>query len=201
MTTTLAHPPLSQRLRGETAHEHERMHRLMALAQPFSSRERYASFLRAQLVFQRDVERLFELTRLLALVDDLEGRGRVQAALSDLADLGAAAPVEEPVATAAVGMPQALGWLYVSEGSTLGAAFLLKEAGEKLGLSAEFGARHLAAHPEGRARAWKRFVAMLDAPAVPADQQDAIIGGAMRAYARFGDLLAREFDLDPRAGA
>lgn len=33
-------------------------------------------------------------------------------------------------ATADVRMPVALGWLYVSEGSTLGAAFLFKEAQE-----------------------------------------------------------------------
>ena len=83
----------------------------------------------------------------------------------------------------------------MSEGSTLGAAFLLKEVNEKLGLNGEFGARNLAAYPEGRAKAWKRFVASLDAPEL-ADVQDRVIAGALAAYGRFGQLLNTQFSLD-----
>lgn len=200
MSTSQITLPLSQRLKTETATEHERMHRLMEVAQPFASRERYACFVRAQAQFQREVEFLFDQPRLKALVDDLEARGRTQAAMSDLVDLGALLPPTEPLATAQVQMPQALGWLYVSEGSTLGAAFLLKEAGERLQLDAGFGARHLGAYPEGRARAWRRFVTALDAPTLD-DEQDGVIEGALRAYARFGDLLEREFALSVQASA
>jgi len=185
---------LSQRLKGETAAQHERMHQLMERAQPFASRERYASFVAAQYLFQRDVEHFFDLPQMKNLVADLDTRGRTQAALADLADLGAPAPAQTPVVTAEVKLPEALGWLYVSEGSTLGAAFLLKEVGEKLGLDAHFGARNLAAYPDGRARAWKRFVEALDAPAL-AGSHDAVVAGALQAYARFGDLLAHHFDL------
>ena len=46
----------------------------------------------------------------------------------------------------------------MSEGSTLGAAFLFKEAQKHLGFSETFAARNLAAYPEGRAKVWKRFV-------------------------------------------
>ncbi len=54
-----------------------------------------------------------------------------------------------------------MGWLYVVEGSNLGAAFLLKDAA-KLGLGEEFGARHLAGAPEGRGLHWRTFTAALD---------------------------------------
>jgi protein TonB len=54
-----------------------------------------------------------------------------------------------------------MGWLYVAEGSNLGAAFLLKEA-VKLNLSGSFGARHLAGAPEGRGLHWRTFTAALD---------------------------------------
>ncbi|MES2532144.1 MAG: biliverdin-producing heme oxygenase [Pseudomonadota bacterium] len=195
-------PSLSQRLRNETAAQHERMHALMAQADPFASRERYAQFVAAQYVFQRDVEHFFADPQVQGAVPDLAVRGRAAATLTDLADLDAMDKVvpAQDVATRAVKMPEALGWLYVSEGSTLGAAFLFKEVGEKLGLSATFGARNLAAYPEGRARVWKRFVEALDAPAlVPA--QDQVIAGALAAYARFGQLLEQQFALRTDAGA
>ncbi|MGG6739801.1 UNVERIFIED_CONTAM: biliverdin-producing heme oxygenase, partial [Streptococcus suis] len=86
-------------------------------------------------------------------------------------------------------------WLYVSEGSTLGAAFLLKEVKEKLGLSETFGARNLAAYPEGRATVWKRFVSFLDRPSLPQSEHDAVLAGAEAAYSRFGELLRRYFAL------
>lgn len=188
----IATATLSARLKTETAAQHERMHRLMERASPFASRAAYVRFVRSQYVFQRDIEHLFEQAAMQAAVPDLDNRGRQQEALADLADLGATAP-DEAIASAHVVMPEALGWLYVSEGSTLGAAFLFKEAQERLGLSASFGARNLAAYPQGRAQAWRRFVAALDA--IDHADHDAVILGAYAAYNRFGALLESHFDL------
>ncbi|MFT4190929.1 MAG: biliverdin-producing heme oxygenase [Comamonas sp.] len=194
MTEVIERSSLSQRLKHETADQHERMHQLMARGAPFSSREAYARFVAAQYLFQRDVEHFFADPAIQAAVADLHVRGREAAALADLADLGVPAPQGE-VASAGVAMPEALGWLYVSEGSTLGAAFLFKEAQAKLGLSAEFGARNLAAYPEGRAIVWRRFVASLDSAAIGQDQHDAVIAGANAAFNRFGELLVQHFQL------
>lgn len=186
---------LSARLKNETATLHEQMHALMEQAQPFASRAQYARFVAAQYHFQRDVEHLFENPAIQAAVPDLQVRGREAAALADLADLDAA-PGEAAIATGNVAMPEALGWLYVSEGSTLGAAFLLKEVKDKLGLSETFGARNLAAYPEGRAVVWRRFVSFLDAPGLSVQEQDAVVAGAGAAFERFGVLLKRHFALD-----
>lgn len=186
---------LSARLKDETATLHEQMHALMEQAQPFASRAQYVRFVAAQYHFQRDVEHLFENPAIQAAVPDLQVRGREAAALADLADLDAA-PGDAAIATGKVAMPAALGWLYVSEGSTLGAAFLLKEVKEKLGLSETFGARNLAAYPEGRAVVWRRFVSFLDAPGLSAQEQDAVVAGARAAFERFGVLLKRHFALD-----
>lgn len=188
---------LSQRLKTETHAQHERMHQLMAQGDPFASREAYARFVAAQYLFQRDVESFFADPAVQAAVPDLQVRGREAASLADLADLEATVP-QEALATAGVHMPEALGWLYVSEGSTLGAAFLFKEARDKLGLSETFGARNLAAYPEGRATVWRRFVAALDALDDPV-AQDAVIAGANAAYNRFGRLLERGFQLSTAA--
>ncbi|WP_370516391.1 biliverdin-producing heme oxygenase [Herbaspirillum sp. CAH-3] len=186
---------LSARLKDETATLHEQMHALMEQAQPFASRAQYVRFVAAQYHFQRDVEHLFEDPAIQAAVPDLQVRGREAAALADLADLDAA-PGDAAIATGKVAMPAALGWLYVSEGSTLGAAFLLKEVKDKLGLSETFGARNLAAYPEGRAVVWRRFVSFLDAPGLSAQEQDAVVAGARAAFERFGVLLKRHFALD-----
>ncbi|OWY34383.1 biliverdin-producing heme oxygenase [Herbaspirillum aquaticum] len=186
---------LSARLKDETATLHEQMHALMEQAQPFASRAQYVRFVAAQYHFQRDVEHLFEDRAIQAAVPDLQVRGREAAALADLADLDAA-PGDAAIATGKVAMPEALGWLYVSEGSTLGAAFLLKEVKEKLGVSETFGARNLAAYPEGRAVVWRRFVSFLDAPGLSAQEQDAVVAGARAAFERFGVLLKRHFALD-----
>lgn len=193
-TELLQRPSLSQRLKHETNDQHERMHQLMERGNPFSSRDAYAGFVAAQYLFQRDVEHLFHDPAVQAAVADLHVRGRQEASLADLADLGVAQP-EDAIASGAVKMPEALGWLYVSEGSTLGAAFLFKDAQAKLGLSAEFGARNLAAYPEGRAIVWRRFVAALDSEQISPAEHDAIIAGANAAYDRFGTLLTRFYQL------
>ena len=192
-TSPLSGARLSQRLKTETAQQHERMHELMERGNPFADRGSYARFVAAQYLFQRDVEHLFQDAAVKAAVPDLEARGRQEASLADLADLGAELP-QGALGSEAVGMPEALGWLYVSEGSTLGAAFLFKEARERLGLSETFGARNLAAYPQGRALAWRAFVVSLDAPELgDAAIQDKVIAGANAAYDRFGSLLERYF--------
>lgn len=184
--------PLSQRLRQGTAQQHERMHGLMAQADPFTTRAAYARFVATQYLFQRDLEPLRGHPALRMAVPDLPLHARADAALADLRDLGAPEP-DTPPATALPDMPQALGWWYVSEGSTLGAALLLKEVQQKLGLSESFGARNLAAPAQGRAAAWKRFVAALDATELSPAGQDAVVEGARAAFARFELLLRRQF--------
>lgn len=186
---------LSKRLQTETGAQHQRMHGLMVRANPFADVQSYAKFVQAQYLFQRDVEFLFSDERLKQLVPDLDIRGRQEAALQDLKDIGADAPADIAIATSDVVSPEALGWLYVSEGSTLGAAFLFKEAGEKLGLTAEHGARNLAAYPEGRAKAWKSFVNALNESGLSQEEQDRVVAGANAAYDRFGDLLTSHYQL------
>lgn len=186
---------LAKRLQTETGAQHQRMHVLMGRANPFADIQSYAKFVQAQYLFQRDVEHLFSGDQLKALVPDLDMRGRQEAALQDLKDIGADAPADIAVATTNVQSPEALGWLYVSEGSTLGAAFLFKEAGEKLGLGAEHGARNLAAYPEGRAKSWKSFVNSLNESGFSKEDQDRVVAGANAAYDRFGDLLTSHYQL------
>jgi heme oxygenase len=98
----------------------------------------------------------------------------------------AATPLEGQAG--ALDVPQALGWVYVAEGSNLGAAFLLKEAA-KLGLSEEFGARHLSGHPAGRGLHWRNFVAAFNALPMSDDEEMQAAEGAKAAFRRVHGLV------------
>ena len=148
-------------LKQATHTAHERLDVRIMAADPFASRERYARFVQVQFLFHREIDALYHCdVGLSALLPDFAERRRLGLIEQDLRDLGVAAPaLDRAPAFAldiAIEVPTALGWLYVAEGSNLGAAFLLKEAA-KLGLSESFGARHLAAAPEGRGLHWKAF--------------------------------------------
>lgn len=179
---------LAMRLKLQTADEHERMHKLMAQADVFSSLEKYALFTLSQYYFQLEIEHLFQQDQVASYITDIDIRGRSAQALLDLQDLGIQ-PRGQTLESLNVTFPAALGWIYVSEGSTLGAAFLFKQAQQHLGLSAEKGARNLAAYPEGRAKVWKRFVQALDQARLSPSQKDEVIQGALDAFEYFGNAL------------
>ena len=179
---------LSYRLKHETASEHERMHVLMSKADIFSSKEQYGKFTLSQYYFQKEIENLFNTQGIAELIPDLGIRGRSDQALKDLTDLEIQ-PQGQKSQTENIKLPEALGWIYVSEGSTLGAAFLFKEAKEKLGLSETYAARNLAAYPEGRAKVWKRFVESLDESGFDTPLQDRVVQGALDAFEYFGQAL------------
>lgn len=88
----------------------------------------------------------------------------------------------------AIDVPTALGWLYVAEGSNLGAAFLFKMA-RALDLDENFGARHLAGHADGRAQHWRDFTGALDTVDLDADEERRVSMGANAAFARVQALV------------
>ena len=192
----------ARRLRAATNETHERLDEAIMDGRPFANRHRYGLFVQVQFLFHRDIDALYAHAELDRWLPDLAGRRRLPLITQDLDDLGVVVPQADTAPAFAVGsdvdVAAALGWLYVAEGSNLGAAFLLKEA-EKLGLSERFGARHLAAAPEGRGRHWKIFTAALDAVAL-CEQEDArAIAGATAAFARVQALANRILLSQPSA--
>ena len=183
----------TKRLRAATHAAHERLDQRIMAGAPFASIANYLRFLQVQHAFHRDVDPLFRHAPLAALLPDLAGRRRLDLIGQDIADLGGTAPAAEaPVFDAAIDLPTALGWLYVAEGSHLGAAFLLKEAAQ-LGLSENHGARHLAGAPEGRGLHWRIFTAAVDQVALSAAEEDRAIAGADRAFDRVRALVDTHF--------
>lgn len=188
--------PRSKRLKARTTGTHERLDHSIMAGKPFSSRDRYAMFVKVQYQFHRDIDALYDDAALDALLPDLKGRRRFGQVGQDLTDLGFDLPDADAEAAFAAGadvdLPTALGWLYVAEGSNLGAAFLLKEA-LKLGLSEENGARHLAGAPEGRGLHWRTFTAALDDIELTDAEEERVVAGAEAAFRRVHALVREIF--------
>lgn len=191
MTQTIA-SPLSARLRAATQPTHEKLDHSVMAAASFATIAGYGRFVGIQWAFHRDIEALYLNTRLNDLLPELSARRRLPLITQDLADLGLAKPDDVGVPRFAlertVDIAEALGWLYVAEGSNLGAALLRKEAA-KLGLSDDHGARHLAPAPEGPAEHWRTFTAALNAAPLTADGERRAVAGAEAAFARVQALV------------
>ena len=189
----LSHPLRSQRLNAIPHEPHSRLDQLVKSHDPFASPERFAHFVAAQYLFQRDLQALYSDPELTRLIADLPQRCRVEQARLDLADLQRDLPQgDERIRGQAMGTGEALAWLFVSEGSKLGAAFLLKRM-PALGLSETFGARHLAEPEGGRAQGWKAFTAVLDSIELDAEQERQAEVAAIAAFERFTEHLERCF--------
>ncbi|WP_113092239.1 biliverdin-producing heme oxygenase [Agrobacterium sp. fls2-241-TYG-188a] len=193
-TTPELEPSRTKRLKAATRQAHEELDSFIMSAKPFENRANFGKFVQTQYLFHRDLDALFANERLSELLPDLKGRRRLGYVDQDLADLDIAAPAGGEVRFRAedtsFDLAEALGWLYVVEGSNLGAAFLLKDAA-KLGLDDSFGARHLAGAPEGRGLHWRTFVAALDTIDLSEEEEGRAIAGAQDAF-RTVHAYARE---------
>jgi heme oxygenase len=195
MTTqdTAQRPSLrSQRLNQITNEPHTKLDALVKAHSPFETQANFARFVVAQYLFQSELVSLYNDAELTAIVPDLPARCRADAAKADLADLDTDVPAPVAGALKNPTKAQALGWIFVSEGSKLGAAFLIKRA-VGLGLSETFGARHLGEPAGGRAEGWKSFVKTLDGLEFSAQEEAEVEKGAVDAFNRFTVLLEQAY--------
>ena len=186
----------SQRLNQITHEPHAKLDALVKAHAPFETQANFARFVVAQYLFQSELVSLYNDPKLIAIVPDLAERCRAEAAKADLADLDTQVPAPVADAVQQPSKAEALGWLFVSEGSKLGAAFLIKRA-VGLGLSETFGARHLGEPAGGRAEGWKNFVRTLDGLVFSAEEEAAVDKGAIDAFNRFTVLLEQAYATEP----
>jgi len=182
----------SQRLNQITHEPHTKLDALVKAHAPFETQANFARFVVAQYLFQSELVALYNDAALTAIVPDLPARCRAEAAKADLADLETEVPAAVAGAVKNPTQAEALGWLFVSEGSKLGAAFLIKRA-VGLGLSETFGARHLGEPTGGRAEGWKSFVKTLDGLTLSAQEEVDLDKGAIDAFNRFTVLLEQAY--------
>lgn len=183
--------PLSKRLKAGSTRDHDSVDRLVMQSRPFEDPQRYGCFLRVQHRFHGAIHPLYDHAGLNELLPGLRELSRFEAVCADMNDLGLPMPVT-PATVKPHSIHVALGWLYCSEGSNLGAAFLFKET-QQMGFDAQRGARHLAAHPDGRALHWRQFVALLDRLNLDEAQKADAIQGAIDAFEFYRRALGECF--------
>ncbi|WP_121119126.1 biliverdin-producing heme oxygenase [Croceibacterium ferulae] len=175
----------ARRLRAGTGDMHERLDRRINAAAAFDSVAAYGRFVQMQWVFHAEIAPLYRDADLQRVLPGLAARQRLALVAEDLADLDLA-PAVEPAARFTAGridIAAALGWLYVAEGSNMGAA-LLRKAAARLGLSDGHGGRHLAPAAEGPAAQWRIFTAALDAAELDSAGEERAVQGARAAFSR-----------------
>ncbi|WP_258548961.1 biliverdin-producing heme oxygenase [Thalassospira profundimaris] len=184
-----------ERVKAATRDDHQQIDDMVMAMKPFDSRVNYARFLKMQYCFHRVMKPLYAAPDLNDLIPGLSSRSRFDDVCADLADLDVARPKDTTPSAAHMAAPQKgpgrLGWLYVCEGSSLGAAFLLKAAGN-IGLDDTFGARHLRGHADGRGRHWREFVAQLNELELDEAEEAEFMQGAHDAFAFFHGLLLED---------
>ncbi len=179
----------AERLRSANHTTHDALDTAIMAAKPFDSLTNYGRFLKVQYAFHRDVSPLYTDVAVAALIPDLASLSRLDAVARDIASIGAALPGDTGIpAATGLAVPEALGWLYVVEGSNLGAAFLLKAA-KKMGLSETHGASHLAEAPAGRAAHWRLFKDAFNAVEFTEVEDARVIAGANAAFVRVRALV------------
>lgn len=183
--TCATEPSRAKRLKQLTHEVHETLDRSIMAAASFDTLPGYVRFVGVQYRFHRDIAAIYADPALSTLLPGLATRCRLELIEADLADLGRPLPATgHPAFTpGAVRTPAALGWLYVAEGSNMGAA-LLRKAAAKLGLSDTHGARHLAPAPEGPAAHWRSFTTALDAVTLSDAEEAQAVAGAKAAFAQ-----------------
>lgn len=126
------------------------------------------------------------------IVTDVDQRRKLPAIHHDLSVLAAtpsAAPVFHPDATAFT-VPFAMGYMYVTEGSTLGGRVILKHVQEKLQIDEAHGAGFFAGYGADTGVKWKTFLATLTRYAQHSGNGEEIIKGAQHAFAAIDRYFA-----------
>ncbi|MEH6660414.1 MAG: biliverdin-producing heme oxygenase [Parasphingorhabdus sp.] len=187
----MVEPSRAKRLKALTHEVHDALDKSVMEASSFDDLMGYGRFVQMQWAFHRQIDALYDDKRLQTVLPGLQDRRRMALIAADLVDLGLAPPEVEnrPIFPSGVtpDLPTALGWLYVAEGSNMGAALLRKQAA-RMGLSDVYGARHLAPAETGPAAHWREFTAALDSAQLTESEEARVVQGAQAAFACVQEL-------------
>ena len=182
------------RLRGATDALHQSIDSRIRQTGFLTTQAGYVAYLRATLRARQAIEARLDASGAQAIYPPWPARKIAPALSLDISDLSGGSP--EDVQCGPPPSPFSLGsiWgaLYVLEGSAVGARLLLRQAAI-LGLTPQFGARHLACQATAPS-AWKDFVAALDEVQLTCDQDAACVDGAITTFACFDRAYAQMND-------
>lgn len=173
------------RLRSATQNAHRRLDAVVEDAGYFVDKASYAVYLEATLRARQPLERALHAYRADRLFNLWPARAIAAILYTDICDLtpGVCASGNPDVESPAFSAAQAIGTLYVLEGSALGARHLALRA-QTIGMSATFGARHFA-QQTAIPKSWSAFLKVLEAVAFNATEEDECVAAATAAFGCF----------------
>lgn len=127
------------------------------------------------------------------IVPDIDQRHKLDTIHHDLVALHTSTRTDAPVFypdAAPFSVAFAMGYMYVTEGSTLGGRVILKHVQEKLGLDEKNGAGFFAGYGADTGMRWKTFLSNLTTYAEESGNGDEIIKGAQHAFAAIDRYFA-----------
>lgn len=191
----------AQLLKDATADIHNNVDKSIMAQDPFADEQSYVEFLTLQYYFLKDVAALYEHPALLVEIDDLPARRRLSMLEQDFADFDKRVPESNfsPVISKDSDFATALGWLYVVEGSKVGAAMLGKQVQARLGYTGDNKARYLAGPGAGRGSAWRHLIGLIDGFEMTEQQEQAMFDGARQAFTRFQLFQAQVYSWSIRS--
>ena len=183
---------LSERLKDETRAAHEAIEVAFDLDAHLASLASYRGLLQRLLgihaAFEAVARPYLEGT---GFEDRLCRADRLQHDLAMLGESGDALPPGSSTALAFVeGTPEAIGALYVVEGSTMGGLLIAREVEHRLGLGPETGAGFLSGHGRDSAAAWRAFRSRLDQLGHP-ESDTRVVAAALAMFAAMQTWLSR----------
>lgn len=176
-----------ERIKETTADAHQALEAAAiskALMSPGLDLPTYKTYLKLMLDVNWDVEEnVFPLVT--DIISDLAVREKSKSIIIDLEVLGETdiVPSERPFTSNGkiITKPFALGILYVTEGSTLGGRYILKNIQKTLQLNGD-GTAYFSGYGEQTGSQWKKFMEQLSGYAVAENCEDEIIAGAVFAF-------------------
>lgn len=177
-------------LRDTTRDAHARLEHKLDVAGCWSSRESYSALLIDFLSLYRPLERVLAAIIQPSCGLDFAPRRKARLLAADLIDLG-----HTPAQLAHVpdytdlpriaSLPEALGTMYVLEGSTLGGQVIFGRIAPALGISKMRGGQFFNAYGCNTAQMWAVFVSVLNRFGSDPDSAPVIVASARAAFAAF----------------
>ena len=185
--------PMMSELRRCTRESHSALEEQIAIEQALGSIESYGDLLQRFLAIYQVLEpQVLSTPDLDRWVTDLPQRRRVPDLLTDLKALDRPQYSQlSATAAPATDVPDALGCLYVLEGSTLGGQLIAQQVTERLGLTPEHGCQFFAGAGRNTRALWNSFAQSLESfAAAHPECRRQIAQSALTTFARVDSSFA-----------
>lgn len=182
-----------ERLRNETKTSHQQLEKAtIPYIKQSTNEQAYAHVLKMFYGYFKPVEEHIQSLVDDTILEDIKERRQSGAILEDLKAIGAgeASAVSEALPVLQ-NIPQALGAMYVLEGSTLGGRFISQMLAKQLNRSAENGIAFFSGYGEQTDTKWKKFTEMMNLYVTNHPlNADEIVASANETFSKFGVWIA-----------